>query len=359
MTERPAAGSPDRPTVAFVVAGGVVGGHEHQAYRFVEDLLAQADVKVVCASSPVARYFETLPCPVVLEPYWAPGMLLRQVARAGEVAARLRPHLAGAQVVVASGGTLEATVSAVYACRRAAPGARCIAYVPMFVSRAEVRGALWTPYDVVAGWVGRRADAYCTVNRIQARILARRFGRPTHVLPNVVREVAPPTSDPGKRLVYVGRFDDEQKGLLELLSLLDRPENPYDELVLIGAGPIETALRAKARSLRRLRTTFLPWMGAAEMDEAIGRGDCLVLNSRWEGEPLVVREFAARGLPCVGRNIDGLRGITSRRSRFGDEQELLQVLQAAHAGRLRPPHVASPAWVARRRAQAIREMLAP
>lgn len=54
------------------------------------------------------------------------------------------------------------------------------------------------------------------------------------------------------------------------------------------------------------------------------------MNSRWEGEPMIVREMKAAGIPAIGTNIDGFRGILPRTQRFADRRELLDLLNDHH-----------------------------
>jgi glycosyltransferase involved in cell wall biosynthesis len=112
-----------------------------------------------------------------------------------------------------------------------------------------------------------------------------------------------------------------------LLLILDRPENPYREMLLIGTGPAEVRLKSIAANMKWLHVKFLPWLDPHSMDTVLGLEDCLILNSRWEGEPLVVREFSARGLPCVARNIAGVRGVVPKKHRYGDEAELFSIMK--------------------------------
>jgi hypothetical protein len=77
------------------------------------------------------------------------------------------------------------------------------------------------------------------------------------------------------------------------------------------------------------------WLSPEEIDDSIGLEDVLILNSRWEGEPLVVREFLERGLTCIARDIEGVRGLIDKKFRFTSQSELLPILnESYHSSRL-------------------------
>lgn len=320
------------PAIVVIVSAAVVGGHEQQAYHLINDLISGADVTVVCSSEQIKEYFETLPCSVVTANFLKKGKIWKQLWYARTAAKILQKYIHNADKVIVSGGTIEATICPIYACKSLNNKLECIAYVPMYIDRSITHGFVGKLYNCMIDLIGRRPDAYCTINKIQAYILKKKLKKRVFILPNKIREVSPPTQSFGKRLIYVGRFDDKQKDLTSLLLLLDSQENPYREMLMIGSGPAENELKNIAKNSKYLHVTFLPWLDPQSMDNAIGFDDCLILNSRWEGEPLVIREFTARGLPCIAKNIDGVRGVVNKRLRFNNNFELLSiVIKVFHA----------------------------
>lgn len=319
-----------RAHIVFVVTTEVVGGHEHQAYHVIHDLAQRAEVTVICPTQPIADYFADLPCAVVVTNFLQAGKFWQQLRHVPRTARILAPFFATADKVIVSGGAVVATLGPVYACKWLNREMTCIAYVPAYTDRALTHGVVGSVYNWIVDRLARRPDAYCTINRIQAAIFRKRFGRNVIVLPNKIRTVAAPAESFGKRLVYVGRFDEESKDLSNLVAMLDVPENPYTTLLMIGAGPAEDALKRLAASARHIEISFLPWLNAQEMDSKIGQDDCLIMNSRWEGEPLVVREFIARKLPAITKNVAGFRFIVPKAFRFEGQDQLLAILNRVY-----------------------------
>lgn len=319
-----------------VACGTVVGGHEMQLKEMLADLHAcYGKVTVVCASAATRDYFSDVGCDVVLAPFAQPGKVWVQWRRAHAIADTLAPFIHEADGIIVSGGTIEACIGAARACKLANPGKPVVAYIPMYIDRSITNGWVGAAYNLLVNRMARIVDRFLTINPIQARVIAKAFGRPALVVENRIRRVDRPSATKGKRLVYVGRFDDKQKNLVELVRLLDTPDQPYRELVMIGDGPDRQAVAEAAARARAIKVSFLGWLGAAEIDQALGSEDCLIMNSRWEGEPLVAREFAARGLPCVARDITGVRGVTARSLRYRTQEELVGALRKASAGGVR------------------------
>lgn len=315
------------PIIVVLISSFVAGGHEQQVYHLINDLILRAEVTVVCPSEQIKKVFEMLPCSVVLEDFLKEGKFWKQLWYAQSAAKLLRKYVQNVDKVVISGGSIVATICPVYACKLVNSKLECISYVPTYTDRSITHGLVGKLYNCIIDMIGHKPDAYCTINKIQAFIFKRKFKKRVIILPNIIRDVSPPAQSFGKRLVYVGRFDDESKDLTSLLLMLDCPENPYNEMLMIGTGPAENSLKEIANQSRYIHVTFLPWLDPELMDKRIGLDDCLILNSRWEGEPLVIREFSARKLPCIAKEIDGVRGIVPKRFRFSNKFELLKIVR--------------------------------
>lgn len=110
------------------------------------------------------------------------------------------------------------------------------------------------------------------------------------------------------RFLFVGRLV-ETKGVLDLLSafalILSRGVDA--ELDLVGAGPLENAVREHTRASDEHDRIRLH--GALPHDkalEAIAAADALVLPSYGEGSPLVVAEALSLGTPVIGTSVGAL-----------------------------------------------------
>jgi glycosyltransferase involved in cell wall biosynthesis len=104
---------------------------------------------------------------------------------------------------------------------------------------------------------------------------------------------------PGPHLLAVGRLSRE-KGFDLLLQALAtvREQFPDADLVIAGAGPEETALKAQCRELGLQSAVCFP--GHIDRPSAYFPGASLfVLSSRHEGLPNALLEAAADGLPLV------------------------------------------------------------
>jgi glycosyltransferase involved in cell wall biosynthesis len=119
------------------------------------------------------------------------------------------------------------------------------------------------------------------------------------------RIVVKPNSvdDPGQRdeppsrsrqVVFVGRLTEE-KGIRLLLDAWSR--QPLDlELVIVGAGPLESVVRRAVSE----NVTYLGQQPHDDVSTLLRGARALVFPSTWyEGHPLVAVEAAAAGLPVV------------------------------------------------------------
>ncbi len=178
-------------------------------------------------------------------------------------------------------------------------------------------------------WATRRARKIVCVSDAVAEHTATRGGIRRDrllVIPNGVHVPSPASHQPDSNqpearretfgvssqrrlIVAVGRLH-RQKGLDWLLTLLPKifDELPLHDLLLVGAGPEEHALRRQAAELRIAgRVHFAGWR--ENVEEALQLADLLVLPSRWEGMPNVLLEAMAQSLPVVATDVEGVRQI--------------------------------------------------
>ncbi len=107
-------------------------------------------------------------------------------------------------------------------------------------------------------------------------------------------------------LLAVGRLT-RQKGIDVLVrALVLLPKTVH--AVILGVGEEEESLRALAKDLGVESQMHL--VGIRHDIPAVLKGaDCLVMPSRWEGEPIVLLEALAAGVPVVGSDIPPLRKV--------------------------------------------------
>lgn len=157
------------------------------------------------------------------------------------------------------------------------------------------------------------------------------------VIPNGVDV---PAADGGRRRAEVrsslGLTGDEvavgmvarlspQKGVgkfIEAAALVAR-ECPEARFFLIGSGPLESAMRCRARTLS-LGPGRFGFMGHCERAETLYPGfDVFCLSSLYEGLPYVILEAMAAGLPVVATRVTGTEelvddGVSGRLVPLGD-----------------------------------------
>jgi glycosyltransferase involved in cell wall biosynthesis len=162
----------------------------------------------------------------------------------------------------------------------------------------------------------RRADRVICQSRAMAEDLAHETGVPNEqivVLPNPVdlegilaaRDAPLAWNGPGPHLLAVGRLSQE-KGfdlLLEAFAAL-RERYPVADLILVGSGREETALKSLCRSLGL--ETAVCFAERVDPPYVFFKGATLfVLPSRYEGMPNALLEAAAAGLPLVSTPASG------------------------------------------------------
>jgi len=161
-------------------------------------------------------------------------------------------------------------------------------------------------------------------------------------------EVVRPTSLPGRRLVYAGRLHHE-KGpdlLLEALALLrDRPP-----LYIVGSGPLEPELRARARRLGIDGDVVFAGWRRRPAEWITGASACVV-PSRYDAWSQTAVLAMALGVPVVGTAVEGLEHVLSGGRGIAvapeDPKELARALASLLHGRVRTDLQAARRYAAR------------
>lgn len=160
----------------------------------------------------------------------------------------------------------------------------------------------------------------CTLNKTsllsyykepQAAVSARNMIAPDQI----IQAAADPLPDdlplpPGPvRFVSVGRMSDEKAQDRMIIAIATLRAQGHDvELVLIGDGMLRPTLETMARDLDI--ADHVIFAGHRTNPFAIvGRCDCFVLSSDYEGQPMVLLEALTLGLPIVATDIAGTRSV--------------------------------------------------
>lgn len=118
------------------------------------------------------------------------------------------------------------------------------------------------------------------------------------------------------RFIFVGQFI-ERKRLDLLLSALACVMDEEWEFVVVGSGPLETALRGRAERELGDRVRWIGILPMAEVKHEMAQADCLVLPSRFDGWGAVVSEALMVGTPVIASDRCGSAGVVGASKRGG------------------------------------------
>jgi alpha-1,6-mannosyltransferase len=270
------------------------GWHELRALR----VAASNGYRIPLGVGALKATLRTIEPDVVLlhDPFWAP-------LGVAETA-----HELGARVIAVHHGSGELNAAGV-------PGPQRL-YLPAF--RAWIRHA-YARADGVMSVVDPRRDSG------RRAALPLRFGvdpafRPRPALPR------------RPHVLYAGRLGRE-KGVFELLEAAARARGPW-RLHLVGTGPAERALAARARRLAIAgRVLFLPWVpDRPRLSRLYAEASCVAMPGAHETFGLVALEAAASGanvVACETAPSAALVGDLAETFAPGDATGLLAAIERA------------------------------
>ena len=99
------------------------------------------------------------------------------------------------------------------------------------------------------------------------------------------------------RVLFAGRLTVE-KGIRFLLDSTTKADTIDLEVVIVGSGPLESEVSARAAVDRRI--SFLGKVASTEVGQLISASDLVVIPSLWfEADPLIIHEALSRGVAPV------------------------------------------------------------
>lgn len=316
----------------ILVPSSIIGGHEFQSVEFINQIYktektAISNTFIECGNKKV---LDEIKCSDTNKNYFEfpQGSLFSLLTQRGLLKKYLKDIIFNKKIhqVMICGGTIESIVFYSYLIKNINKSIETIGYVPMVVDKMILRPFIGTLQNLILRLACANVDTLITINRIQAYLIKEFYNKKSLILPNLVDKLPLVNEDRGKRLVYCGRLDNIQKNIIDLINLLDIADNPYREFIIIGGGPEEQLIRSMCNEAKYINITMLGWLDTNTLHSHLGCNDVLVMNSRWEGEPLVVREFSSCGLPVVARDIPGFRGVTFKKYRYKSQVDLIKIL---------------------------------
>lgn len=309
-------------SLLFISAGDVVGGHESQALGFIQELQKNNEVDVISTSLAHFNYLKSNQINSVCIPAHTLGKLHRQVIFSFGLKKIVKSLIENRsyQEIIISGGTYEAVVALTLAfyLLKIKPSI----YIPMHINRGLTHGFFGRLYSFLLPKLFFFAFRIYTINRMQAFIIKRNTcNANVFIRKNTIRDVKIIAKTGVKKLAYVGRLDESQKSLIELIRWLDNPKACYRLLEIYGSGPDEELIKSFANNTSYISVNFMGWVTDSQLESNLNKNVILVMNSRWEGEPLVVREFLSRGLNVLCRDIPGFAGVVKKQFRYKNQDQ--------------------------------------
>lgn len=117
------------------------------------------------------------------------------------------------------------------------------------------------------------------------------------------------------RILFVGRLAPKKR-VCDLLSAFAsvRESVPESELIVVGTGPQEDALRAQAEELGiKDDVRFEGHVSDERVTEFYASAQAFALPSVWEGHPLTLLEAWASGTPVVASAVEGIEEFVEHR----------------------------------------------
>lgn len=315
----------------------MIGGHEIQLLEICKSINKQASIEFWVSNEEQLRLiqneFASSQINIDHRITFVSGNIFSQFWRGLIHRNRLVYTFHSYDAIIVSAGTPEAGITAFYKIRNL--NNKIYFYFPALVQRSLIWGKIGIFYDIILFIFLRQLKNIITISNIQKKVFAKLASAYTriHVVSNRVRIDISPSLFRERRLLYLGRLD-KQKRINEIIKWGDHPSNPIQELLIFGEGPSKGDLLRQAQRCERLKVDFLGWLELKQIEKLISSNDILVLNSTFEGDPLVIREMQKAGINVIARDIRGVRSSTKKSQRFSDQKTFIQRLQEHVRGSL-------------------------
>jgi len=155
------------------------------------------------------------------------------------------------------------------------------------------------------------ADRVIVTSKSDKEYIVKKYRLSKHkiiVIPNYVNtEHFKPFSieKDSKRIIFVGRLVSQKN----LFSLIDAVKGLDVELVIIGNGPLKGKLKEKVVKENISSVKFLGVIPNEKLPFELNRSSLFILPSLYEGNPKALLEAMACGLPVIGTDVEGIKGI--------------------------------------------------
>ncbi len=166
----------------------------------------------------------------------------------------------------------------------------------------------------------RKAKGICVLNQKQEEVLKQHGLRNTFFLVHNVVDTSlfyPSDEDEYQRIhaICVAALDDRQKNISGLLKAFRniRRNYPQVELTIVGSGEHESSLKLQSNELGLTQrgVNFTGALKPEEIAERMRHSNLLMLNSRFENQPVVILEALCTGLSVLSTNVGGISELVN------------------------------------------------
>lgn len=155
------------------------------------------------------------------------------------------------------------------------------------------------------------------------------------------------------RLIYVGRLEQPQKRIMDLIALVKQlvARDEHFTLDIVGDGPeAKTVARSLAHEVKRNIVRLHGWLSSGEIIALLRRADVFILTSAYEGLPIALLEAMGNGVaPVVTDLASGHRQLIRHKENgylitAGNIEGFARVISTLNKDRARLKRIQVAAW---------------